>query len=136
VTPQSGNLHTVLRGSISRACALTPKRFANWQRRSDPELRQVLRLARENIRKFHERQLETSWEMEAADGGAARAAHPPLQSVGLYVPGGTAAYPSTVLMNAVPAQLAGRTAHCGRDTAAPVSQEPCHSRSSRGVGAR
>jgi histidinol dehydrogenase len=73
----------------------------------DPELRQVLRLARENIRRFHERQLEKSWELEAADGVRLGQRILPLQSVGLYVPGGTAAYPSTVLMNAVPAQIAG-----------------------------
>ncbi|HEU0006218.1 MAG TPA: histidinol dehydrogenase [Terriglobia bacterium] len=73
----------------------------------DPELRQVLRLARENIRKFHERQLEKSWEMEAADGVRLGQRILPLQSAGLYVPGGTAAYPSTVIMNAVPAQIAG-----------------------------
>ncbi|MCI0622881.1 MAG: histidinol dehydrogenase [Acidobacteria bacterium] len=73
----------------------------------DPELRHVLRLAKENIRTFHERQMEETWEIEAADGVRLGQRISPLQSVGLYVPGGTAAYPSTVLMNALPAKIAG-----------------------------
>jgi len=73
----------------------------------DPELRDVLRLAKENIRRFHQFQLEKSWEFEAEEGVRLGQRIQPLQSVGLYVPGGTAAYPSTVLMNAIPAQIAG-----------------------------
>jgi histidinol dehydrogenase len=73
----------------------------------DPELREVIRLAKENIQRFHAHQLESSWEFEAGDGVRLGQRVSPLPSVGLYVPGGTAAYPSTVLMNAVPAQIAG-----------------------------
>ncbi|MCI0421444.1 MAG: histidinol dehydrogenase, partial [Acidobacteria bacterium] len=62
---------------------------------------------KENIRTFHERQMEETWEIEAADGVRLGQRISPLQSVGLYVPGGTAAYPSTVLMNALPAKIAG-----------------------------
>ena len=90
-----------------RSLRIDPGEIRKLAAQADPELRQVLRLARENIRRFHERQLEKSWEMEGADGVRLGQRILPLQSVGLYVPGGTAAYPSTVLMNAVPAQIAG-----------------------------
>src|SRR5262249_54291886 len=64
-------------------------------------------LAKRNIHRFHELQVEESWEFEAEEGVRLGQRIQPLQSVGLYVPGGTAAYPSTVLMNAIPAQIAG-----------------------------
>jgi histidinol dehydrogenase len=73
----------------------------------DPDLKQILRLAKENIRAFHLHQLEQSWEFESSDGVRLGQRINPLLSVGLYVPGGTAAYPSSVLMNAIPAQIAG-----------------------------
>ena len=90
-----------------KSLRIDPEEIRKLAAQADPELRQVLRLARENIRRFHERQLEKSWEIEGADGVRLGQRIRPLQSVGLYVPGGTAAYPSTVLMNAVPAQIAG-----------------------------
>lgn len=86
---------------------VSPEEIRRLARQVDPELRQVLRLAKDNIQSFHQRQLEKSWEFEAGDGVRLGQRIAPLQSVGLYVPGGTAAYPSTVLMNAVPAQIAG-----------------------------
>jgi histidinol dehydrogenase len=73
----------------------------------DSGLRDVLRLAKTNIRRFHEFQLEKSWQFEPEEGVRLGQRIRPLQSVGLYVPGGTAAYPSTILMNAIPAQIAG-----------------------------
>lgn len=90
-----------------KSLRIDPEEIRKLAAQTDPELRHVLRRARENIWRFHERQLETSWEMEVADGVRLGQRILPLQSVGLYVPGGTAAYPSTVLMNAVPAQIAG-----------------------------
>ena len=75
--------------------------------RVDPELREVLRQARRNIADFHRRQRQESWEFEASDGVRLGQRITPLSSVGLYVPGGAAAYPSSLLMNAVPAQIAG-----------------------------
>ena len=59
------------------------------------------------IRAFHERQLQKSWEFTDADGTRLGQQVSPLERVGLYVPGGKAAYPSSVLMNAVPAKVAG-----------------------------
>ena len=73
----------------------------------DRELLEVIRRAAENIRAYHLHQVEKSWEYETADGVRLGQRISPLRSVGLYVPGGTAAYPSTVLMNAIPAQIAG-----------------------------
>jgi histidinol dehydrogenase len=90
-----------------KSLRIDPEEIRKLAAQADPELRQVLRLAKENIRRFHKRQLEKSWEIEGADGVRLGQRILPLQCVGLYVPGGTAAYPSTVLMNAVPAQIAG-----------------------------
>jgi len=67
----------------------------------------ALRLARERIQAFHEKQLQESWDYTEADGTTLGQRVTPLERVGLYVPGGKAAYPSTVLMNAVPAKVAG-----------------------------
>jgi histidinol dehydrogenase len=71
------------------------------------EKSEALRLAHDRIRSFHERQLQKSWEYTEADGTRLGQRVTPLERVGLYVPGGKAAYPSTVLMNAVPAKVAG-----------------------------
>ena len=71
------------------------------------EQARALRAAHERIRAFHERQLQRSWEYTDAEGTRLGQQVSPLARVGLYVPGGKAAYPSTVLMNAVPARVAG-----------------------------
>ncbi|HTY03161.1 MAG TPA: histidinol dehydrogenase [Rhodocyclaceae bacterium] len=68
---------------------------------------QSLRYAAERIRSYHERQKAESWEYTEADGTRLGQMVTPLDRVGLYVPGGKAAYPSSVLMNAVPAKVAG-----------------------------
>jgi histidinol dehydrogenase len=70
-------------------------------------LRDVLQLAADNIRSFHKRQLQQSWFVTRPDGALLGSRVTPLASVGIYVPGGRASYPSTVLMNAIPAQVAG-----------------------------
>src|SRR5204862_5702520 len=68
---------------------------------------EALRAAHARIRAFHERQAQASWEYTEADGTRLGQRITPLARVGIYVPGGKAAYPSTVLMNAVPAKVAG-----------------------------
>lgn len=73
----------------------------------DEKLVQIIREAAENIRQYHERQKRESWMMMKEDGTILGQKVTPLDSVGLYVPGGTAAYPSSVLMNVIPAQVAG-----------------------------
>jgi histidinol dehydrogenase len=67
----------------------------------------ALRAAHERIKAFHARQLQESWQFTEADGTRLGQQVTPLARVGLYVPGGKAAYPSSVLMNAVPAKVAG-----------------------------
>jgi len=86
---------------------INPVEIRSLAARTDPELRKIIRRAKENIRSFHQRQLERSWEFEAEEGVRLGQRIRPLQSVGLYIPGGKAAYPSTILMNALPAQIAG-----------------------------
>src|SRR5579862_1100629 len=66
-----------------------------------------LRQAAARIRRFHERQLSRSWKYSEADGTQLGRIVTPLERVGIYVPGGKAAYPSSVLMNAIPAKVAG-----------------------------
>ncbi|TDF97017.1 histidinol dehydrogenase [Paenibacillus piri] len=67
----------------------------------------AIRGAAANIRRFHEKQKRTSWMDLQPDGSILGQVMRPLKRVGLYVPGGKAAYPSSVLMNAIPAQVAG-----------------------------
>ena len=71
------------------------------------ELRSILAEAAENVRRFHERQRRDSWQMDDGDGVVLGQRFMPIERAGLYVPGGTAAYPSSVLMNVIPAQVAG-----------------------------
>ncbi|MBT7689354.1 MAG: histidinol dehydrogenase [Nitrosomonadales bacterium] len=66
-----------------------------------------LKLAAERIRDYHLRQKSESWNYEDGDGSSFGQKITPIDSVGLYVPGGKAAYPSSVLMNAIPAKIAG-----------------------------
>ena len=68
---------------------------------------EALQLAQARIRAFHERQVQKSWEYSDAEGTRLGQRITPLERVGIYVPGGKAAYPSSVLMNAVPARVAG-----------------------------
>ncbi|ERM17151.1 histidinol dehydrogenase [Brevibacillus laterosporus] len=71
------------------------------------EVRSALQEAADNIRAYHQHQACTSWFMTRESGTMLGQMIRPLQSVGLYVPGGSASYPSSVLMNAIPAQVAG-----------------------------
>lgn len=74
---------------------------------ADERVRSALREAIGNVREFHERQVEQSWTINPREGVQLGQRITPLERVGLYVPGGTAAYPSSVVMNVVPAQVAG-----------------------------
>lgn len=75
--------------------------------RIDPDTLAALRHATEQIREFHERQIQQSWFFAREDGALVGAKVTPLDTVGIYVPGGRALYPSSVLMNALPAKVAG-----------------------------
>lgn len=67
----------------------------------------VLKRAIKNIKSYHEKQIKSGYALEKSDGVILGQIVLPLEKVGIYVPGGSAAYPSTVLMNAIPAKLAG-----------------------------
>ncbi len=83
---------------------VTPAQMAEARSSVSGELREALELAAQRVREFHEEVLPQSWlDEERGLGELVR----PLERVGLYAPGGTAAYPSTVLMTAVPARIAG-----------------------------
>ena len=73
----------------------------------DPDFMRILRRAAENIRKFHSRQVRNSFIINDEDGILTGQKVIPVDRAGLYVPGGTAVYPSTVLMDVIPAKIAG-----------------------------
>ncbi|WP_428828631.1 MULTISPECIES: histidinol dehydrogenase [Bacillus] len=75
--------------------------------RLDPEMIKIIQTAIRNIRTYHERQLTSSWFYHQKDGSMLGQKVTSLDAVGVYVPGGTAAYPSSVLMNVIPALVAG-----------------------------
>ena len=72
-----------------------------------PEFIEIIREAASNIRAFHEKQVKNSFILNEKDGVVTGQKIIPIEKVGLYVPGGTAAYPSTVLMDSIPAKIAG-----------------------------
>ena len=73
----------------------------------EPRFLEILRKAAENIRAFHSRQVRNSFVINEANGIVVGQKIIPVDRAGLYVPGGTAAYPSTVLMDSIPAKIAG-----------------------------
>ncbi len=73
----------------------------------DPKLAQSLEHAAQQIREFHERQVHQNWFEMRENGALVGTKYTPLDSVGIYVPGGRALYPSSLLMNALPASVAG-----------------------------
>ncbi|MGE7272766.1 histidinol dehydrogenase [Brevibacillus panacihumi] len=81
--------------------------FAEAESLVSKDVQEALKEAATNIRDFHERQVRQSWFSTKESGTILGQIIRPLKRVGLYVPGGTAAYPSSVLMNAVPAKIAG-----------------------------
>lgn len=78
-----------------------------YDRLENPELVQVIRRSLKNIKEYHEKQKQYSWFDSKPDGSILGQRVTPLSRVGVYVPGGKAAYPSSVLMNVIPAKVAG-----------------------------
>ncbi|MEH6357403.1 MAG: histidinol dehydrogenase [Pseudomonadales bacterium] len=93
--------------SDPKALKLEPARLQEALQRITPEQLQALETAAERITGYHQRQTQASWQYEEADGTILGQKITPMQRVGVYVPGGKAAYPSTVLMNVLPAKVAG-----------------------------
>lgn len=86
---------------------LAPREIAEAARKCPPEVRAAIDHAIEQVTTFHSLQLEESWVTEGKSGQWLGIRVQPLTRVGLYVPGGATAYPSSVIMNAVPAKVAG-----------------------------
>jgi histidinol dehydrogenase len=91
-------------GTLLESFAVSPVEIEEAYQVVDPS---IIREAAENIRSFHEKQLRPSWMVTEENGTMLGQKITPLDSVGVYVPGGTAAYPSSVIMNVIPAQVAG-----------------------------
>ncbi|MBQ9106599.1 MAG: histidinol dehydrogenase [Clostridia bacterium] len=99
---------------------VSPDEIKAARDRVDPDFIKTLEEARSNIAFFHEKQVKEGFRLEKEDGIVLGQKYTPIARAGLYVPGGTAAYPSTVLMSAVPAKIAGvskvvMTTPAGRD---------------------
>lgn len=86
---------------------VTPEEIQEAISRVEPEFLDILREAAENIRSFHSRQVRNSFVIADKPGIVLGQKITPIEKVGVYVPGGTAAYPSTVLMDTIPAKIAG-----------------------------
>ncbi len=76
-------------------------------RKGDTKFLEILKQAARNIRRYHSHQVRKNWKIQGSEGNELRQIYVPIDRVGVYVPGGKAAYPSTVLMNVIPAQVAG-----------------------------
>lgn len=86
---------------------VTPEEIQEAISQVEPEFLAILREAAENIRSFHSRQVRNSFVIADKPGIVLGQKITPIEKVGVYVPGGTAAYPSTVLMDTIPAKIAG-----------------------------
>ncbi|MDO5135160.1 MAG: histidinol dehydrogenase [Eubacteriales bacterium] len=86
---------------------VTPEEIQEAYQRVDPALLEVIRKALVNIRDYHEKQRQNSWFTTTLEGTMLGQKVTPLERVGVYVPGGKAVYPSSVLMNILPAKVAG-----------------------------
>ncbi len=87
--------------------AVSEQEIANAVQAFDAEMVDIIKEAASNIEDFHKKQSRNSWMSTDESGTMLGQKITPLDSVGVYVPGGTAAYPSSVLMNVMPAQVAG-----------------------------
>lgn len=93
--------------AVLRSLEVTSEEIDEALAAVEPEFLNVLKEAAENIRTFHSRQVRNSFILSEKSGVVMGQKIIPIEKVGLYVPGGTAAYPSTVLMDAIPAKIAG-----------------------------
>ncbi len=86
---------------------INPDELGRLAANADASVVEALREAIGHVRRFHEYELQESWEIGTEDGVRLGQRITPIERAGLYVPGGTASYPSSVVMNVVPAQVAG-----------------------------
>ncbi|MBZ9687177.1 histidinol dehydrogenase [Clostridium estertheticum] len=86
---------------------VTAEEIKNAYKMVDGDFLDAITLAKQNVREFHEKQVKNPWMMTKEKGVILGQTVRGLESVGIYVPGGTASYPSSVIMNAIPAKVAG-----------------------------
>jgi histidinol dehydrogenase len=91
----------------SETIRITPEEIQDAYNELDPEFVEVIRKAADNIRAYHEKQVTQSWITTREDGTILGQKVTPIEVSGCYVPGGRAVYPSSVLMNVIPAKVAG-----------------------------
>lgn len=96
-----------LSADTAAALELPQQRLQQALSNISAEARAALQTAADRIRSYHEKQKQESWQYREADGTVLGQKITPLDRVGIYVPGGKASYPSSVLMNAIPAKVAG-----------------------------
>ena len=94
-------------GSCPENLRVTQEEIDSAYENEDKAFIETLETAKKNIWAFHEKQLRSGFRIDEGDGIIAGQKITPIEKVGIYVPGGTASYPSTVLMNAIPAKIAG-----------------------------
>lgn len=94
-------------GAVPETLQVPQQEIEDAWKAADPDFRSALELAASNIRSYHEPQVEQGYRIERGNGSWLEQRVFPMERVGIYVPGGTAAYPSSVLMNAIPAKIAG-----------------------------
>ncbi|MGN0547704.1 MAG: histidinol dehydrogenase [Acutalibacteraceae bacterium] len=94
-------------GSCPENLRVTQEEIDSAYENEDRAFIETLETAKKNIWAFHEKQLRSGFRIDEGDGIIAGQKITPIEKVGIYVPGGTASYPSTVLMNAIPAKIAG-----------------------------
>lgn len=94
-------------GAKLTSLAVSKEEMEEAVQNTEPRFLDILKKAAKNIRKFHEKQVRTSFIINDENGIVTGQKVIPIDRAGLYVPGGTAAYPSTVLMDAIPAKIAG-----------------------------
>ncbi|MBP6673618.1 MAG: histidinol dehydrogenase, partial [Bacteroidetes bacterium] len=94
-------------GTRLRSLAVSQDEIASARKNADKKFVSIMRNSAENIRRFHTAQLRKPFSLSVDHRSYLRQIYNPIERAGVYVPGGKAAYPSTVLMNVIPAQVAG-----------------------------
>ncbi len=94
-------------GFLPKPMQVCSKDLKNAWDNTDHNLKKSLKIAHQRIQKFHEKEIPESFTIKGEHGESVQRRWMPVSSAGLYIPGGRAAYPSTVLMNAIPAKVAG-----------------------------
>ncbi len=95
------------RVATAAALEILPQQVRQARQRIAPELLDALAAAAQRIQSYHARQLDNSWSYTESDGSVYGQNIRPIEKVGIYIPGGQASYPSSVLMTAIPAKVAG-----------------------------